>query len=99
MQGHWTGEPVGPDEWVTCRKSIPAGSVFAFLAEHREKLFPGGMFADMYPCTEFGRLQPHDLRYLVQSLGDRRAAPARRPGRPSVNWPVTGRSTDATWYR
>ncbi|GAA4854570.1 hypothetical protein GCM10023235_66700 [Kitasatospora terrestris] len=28
---------------------IPAGSVFAFLAEHREALFPGSMFADMYP--------------------------------------------------
>jgi hypothetical protein len=47
MQGHWTGEPVGPDVWVTCRELIPAGSVFAFLAEHREKLFPGDMFADL----------------------------------------------------
>ena len=35
--------------WVTCRELIPAGSVFAFLAEHREALFPAGMFADMYP--------------------------------------------------
>jgi transposase len=49
MQGHWTGEPVGPDVWATCRELIPAGSVFAFLAEHREELFPGDMFADMYP--------------------------------------------------
>jgi hypothetical protein len=40
MQGHWTGEPVGPDVWVTCRELIPAGSVFAFLVEHREELFP-----------------------------------------------------------
>ena len=35
--------------WETCRELIPAGSVFAFLAEHREVLFPAGMFADMYP--------------------------------------------------
>src|SRR4051794_40198516 len=49
MQGHWTGKPVGPDVWATCRQLIPAGSVFAFLAEHREELFPGDMFADMYP--------------------------------------------------
>jgi transposase len=49
MQGHWTGELVGPDVWATCRELIPAGSVFAFLAEHREELFPGDMFADMYP--------------------------------------------------
>ena len=41
MQGEWTGELVGPDVWVTCRELIPAGSVFAFLAEHREHLFPG----------------------------------------------------------
>src|SRR6266568_5301483 len=49
MQGEWAGEPAGPDVWQTCRDLIPAGSVFAFLAEHREVLFPAGMFADMYP--------------------------------------------------
>ncbi|MFB7665294.1 hypothetical protein ACFC1R_15250 [Kitasatospora sp. NPDC056138] len=27
------------------------GSVFAFLAEHRETLFPGAMSADMHPST------------------------------------------------
>jgi IS5 family transposase len=49
MQGEWAGELVGPDVWETCRELIPAGSVFAFLAGHREVLFPAGMFADMYP--------------------------------------------------
>ena len=49
MQGERVGEPAGPDVWETCRELIPAGSVFAFLAEHREALFPAGMFADMYP--------------------------------------------------
>jgi IS5 family transposase len=49
MQGERAGEPVGPDVWEMCRELIPAGSVFAFLAEHREALFPAGMFADMYP--------------------------------------------------
>ena len=43
------GSRAGPDVWETCRELIPAGSVFAFLAEHREALFPAGMFADMYP--------------------------------------------------
>jgi hypothetical protein len=47
--GDWSGETVGPDVWETCRELIPAGSVFAFLAEHRGALFPAGMFADMYP--------------------------------------------------
>jgi Transposase domain (DUF772) len=49
MQGERAGEPAGLDVWQTCRELIPAGSVFAFLAEHREALFPAGMFADMYP--------------------------------------------------
>ena len=49
MQGERTGEPAGPDVWEMCRELIPAGSVFAFLAEHREALFPAVMFADMYP--------------------------------------------------
>jgi len=51
MQGEWAGELVGPDVWVACRELIPAGSVFAFLAEHREALFPSSMFADMYPSA------------------------------------------------
>ncbi len=37
--------------WATCRELIPAGSVFAFLAEHRGRLFPAAMFADMYPSA------------------------------------------------
>ena len=49
MQGERAGELAGPDVWETCRDLIPPGSVFAFLAEHREVLFPAGMFADMYP--------------------------------------------------
>jgi hypothetical protein len=49
MQGERSVELAGPDVWQTCRELIPAGSVFAFLAEHRDALFPAGMFADMYP--------------------------------------------------
>lgn len=37
--------------WATCRELLPAGSVFAFLAEHRGRLFPAEMFADMYPSA------------------------------------------------
>jgi transposase len=49
MLGRRSKEPVGPDVWATCRELIPAGSVFAFLAEHRDALFPEEMFADLYP--------------------------------------------------
>src|ERR1700678_3715150 len=49
MQGERSVELAGPDVWETCRELIPAGSVFAFLAGHRDAVFPAGMFADMYP--------------------------------------------------
>ena len=49
MQGERPRELAGPDVWEACRELIPARSVFAFLAEHRDGLFPAGMFADMYP--------------------------------------------------
>ncbi|MET9914446.1 transposase [Streptomyces sp. NPDC006476] len=71
MLGEWAGEMVGPDVWETCRELIPAGSVFAFLAEHREALFPPSMFVDMYPSAN-GRpsLPPQVLAATVvlQSL-------------------------------
>src|SRR5580700_2672926 len=51
MQGERAGEPAGREGGETCGELIPAGSVFAFLAEHREALFPAGMFADMYPSA------------------------------------------------
>lgn len=71
MQGEWAGGMVGPDVWETCRELIPAGSVYAFLAEHREALFPTEFFADMYPSAN-GRpsLPPQVLAATVvlQSL-------------------------------
>lgn len=52
MMGRPPSRPVGPDVWVTCRELIPAGSMFAFLAERRDALFPEAMFADMYPASD-----------------------------------------------
>lgn len=66
MQGERAEGLAGPDVWEMCRELIPAGSVFAFLAEHREALFPAGMFADMYPSPN-GRpsLPPQMLAAVV----------------------------------
>ncbi|MFG2494288.1 hypothetical protein ACGFSD_25025 [Streptomyces caniferus] len=55
MQGEWAGESIGPDVREACRELILPGSVFAFLAEHREMLFSAAMFADMYPSSNGGR--------------------------------------------
>lgn len=41
----------GQSGGYTGRELIPPGSVFAFLAEHRDVLFPPVMFADMYPSS------------------------------------------------
>jgi hypothetical protein len=68
MQGEWAGELVGPDVWDTCRELIPAGSVFAFLAGHREALFPAGMFADMYPSRNGRPSMPPAILAAVVTL-------------------------------
>jgi hypothetical protein len=49
--GRRAEQPVGPDVWTVCRELVPAGSVFAFLAEQRDALFPEPMFADLYPSS------------------------------------------------
>jgi IS5 family transposase len=84
MQGERSRELAGPDVWQTCRELIPAGSVFAFLAEHREALFPAAMFADMYPSPN-GRpsMPPQVLAVTVvlqalHGLPDSEAAQALR---------------------
>jgi len=48
----------GPELWDTTAlvgHLVPAGSVYALLAEHRQVLFPDGMFADLFPS---GRGRP-----------------------------------------
>lgn len=84
MQGERPRELAGPDVWETCRELIPAGSVFAFLAEHRDGLFPAAMFADMYPSPN-GRpsMPPQVLAVTVvlqalHGLPDHDAAQALR---------------------
>jgi Transposase DDE domain/Transposase domain (DUF772) len=61
---------------------LPAGSVFAFLAEHRSRLFPAEMFAELFPS---GRGRPSIPPEVIASvivlqslhgLSDREAADA-----------------------
>jgi hypothetical protein len=37
------------DAEATLGRLVPAGSVYAFLAEHRRELFPDALFADLFP--------------------------------------------------
>jgi hypothetical protein len=53
-----------------CRELIPAGSVFAFLAEHRGTSFPVAMFADVYPSRN-GRPEDGLSQVRYRHLKDR----------------------------
>jgi transposase len=61
---------------------LPAGSVFAFLAEHRRRLFPDVMFDDLFPSGRGRPSVPPDVMAAVivlqtlHGLSDRDAADA-----------------------
>jgi len=70
---------------------VPAGSVYAFLAEHRGRLFPDEMFADMFPSSRGRPSQPAELVATVlvlqslEGLSDRDAVQALRT---DLRWKV-----------
>ena len=63
---------------------VPAGSVFAFLAEHRREVFPAELFADLFPSRTGRPSLPADVAASVlvlqalQDLSDRDAVEAVR---------------------
>src|SRR4051794_4279735 len=80
MQGLSDGRRELLDAQSVTGHLLPAGSVYAFLAEHRQALFPAAMFADLFPS---GRGRPSISGGVVASvlvlqalhgLSDRQAA-------------------------
>jgi hypothetical protein len=63
---------------------VAAGSVYAFLAEHRGRLFPDGLFADLFPSGRGRPSVPGDVIASVlvlqalQDLSDTEAVAALR---------------------
>ena len=55
MQGREGGQRELLDVESFAGHLLPAGSVFAFLAEHRGRLFPDELFEDLFPS---GRGRP-----------------------------------------
>jgi Transposase domain (DUF772) len=51
MQGQARGERELLDAQVMVGELVPPGSVFAFLAEHRQRLFPDSFIADLFPSS------------------------------------------------
>ena len=70
---------------------VPAGSVHAFLAEHRHRLFPDELFADLFPSGRGRPSVPADVIATVmvlqslEGLSDRDAVQALRT---DLRWKV-----------
>lgn len=70
---------------------VPDGSVYAFLAEHRGRLFPDELFADLFPSARGRPSQPADVVATVlvlqslEGLSDRDALVALRT---DLRWKV-----------
>jgi IS5 family transposase len=82
MQGEADSQRELLDVEAVAGHLLPAGSVFAFLEQHRHRLFPASMFADLFPS---GRGRPSIPPEVVASvivlqtlhgLSDREAAEA-----------------------
>lgn len=74
-----------------CRKLVPEGSVEAFLADHRQELFPDELFADLFPSGRGRPSVPADVIATVmvlqslEGLSDRDAARALKD---RISWKV-----------
>ena len=82
MQGHDDGQRQIYDVDVLAGHLLPAGSVYAFLAEHRHDLFPDDAFKDLFPSKHGRPSTPADVIASVMvlqtlnNLSDREAAEA-----------------------
>jgi hypothetical protein len=70
---------------------VPAGSVYALLAEHRQVLFPDGMFADLFPSGKGRPSLPAAVIasvLVLQTLEDRSDPEAVQAVRCDLRWKV-----------
>ena len=86
------------DAAALCGHLVPAGSVHAFLAEHRSRLFPDEMFVDLFPSGRGRPSVPADVVATVlvlqslEGLSDRDALDELRM---NIGWKVAaGRPLD-----
>jgi IS5 family transposase len=98
MQGHSEPNREFLDAAALCRQLVAEASVEAFLADHRQELFPDSMFADLFPSGRGRPSIPADVIASVmvlqalEGLSDRDAARALRD---RISWKVaTGLALD-----
>ncbi|MER7008912.1 transposase, partial [Dactylosporangium sp. NPDC000555] len=61
-----------------CGETLPGNSIFAFLHEHRERLFPDGMFTDLFSVVGRRSVPPSVVATVMvlqrlEGLSDREA--------------------------
>src|SRR6266581_4882461 len=90
------------DAAALCRQLVPKGSVEAFLADHRQELFPDEMFEDLFPSGRGRPSVPADVMATVlvlqalEGLSDRDAARALTD---RISWKVAcGLALDAPGF-
>jgi len=72
------------DAATWCRHLVPDGSVYAFLADHRQQLFPPGLFADLvvqgrsHPSVPSEVVATVMVLQALEGLSDREAISALR---------------------
>jgi hypothetical protein len=72
------------DASTWCRHLVPDGSVYAFLADHRQQLFPSGLFADLvrrgggHPSVPAEVVATVMVLQALEGLSDREAVSALR---------------------
>src|SRR5919199_4280544 len=70
---------------------VPAGSVYAFLAEHRREVFPDGLFADLFPSGKGRPSVPGEVIasvLVLQALQDLSDGEAMQALRCDLRWKV-----------
>jgi hypothetical protein len=70
---------------------VPAGSMFAFLAEHRRRVFPDEMFADLFPSGQGRASLPGSVAASIltlQTLLDLSDAETAEAARCDLRWKV-----------
>jgi hypothetical protein len=96
MQGSSRPDREVLDAAALCAHLVPDGSVYAFLAEHRTRLFPDEMFVDLFPTNRGRPSVPADVIATVMVCSpSRRCRTAKR----CASWRRTSRGRPLPVWR
>src|SRR5438874_1425460 len=98
MQGRERADRELLDAHALVGHLVPAGSMFAFLAEHRQQLFPDGEFKDLFPSGKGRPSIPASVMasvLVLQTLHDYSDRETEDAARCDLRWKVaTGMALD-----